>query len=278
MTKLLKVKLNQLKPNRKQDRRDWGSPLAREHIEKMKRSIGMELSDGVVYGIREPIVVKETSDNDSYIILRGESRWRAGCEVQDEKGIELECEIKIVSYEDKVLEHLDHATENTHKRPLNIFERASSIKQDKDNGLTTDQIIAVHGLSNKTVVSKYMSVFRLSKLQQKIVQDSFINDLNLINKLSKILDDDIKELRNRCEGGEPAKKVINDILGRSNQKPIKEKPYRLSLSKSHLSAILSMLDLSAEDIDNPEEDIETLLKSKLDELITPYTNIESDSE
>ncbi|HAT3632044.1 TPA: chromosome partitioning protein ParB, partial [Citrobacter freundii] len=95
----------------------------------------------------------------------------------------------------KVIEHLDHATENSLRRDLNIFERALSIKTDKDNGLTTDQIIAAHGLSNKTVVSKYMSVFRLAKPKQKLVQESFIGDLNLIGKLDKVAEDDMKELR-----------------------------------------------------------------------------------
>ncbi|MGE1110083.1 hypothetical protein ACQJ2X_29930, partial [Bacillus wiedmannii] len=104
----------------------------------------------------------------------------------------------------------------------NIFERALSIKTDKDNGLTTEQLIAVHGLSNKTVVSKYMSVFRLSKPKQKIVQESYINDLNLLSKLMKVSDEDVKELRQRCEGGEQAKKVINELLTRSRQLPEKE--------------------------------------------------------
>lgn len=278
MKELKTVKLSQLKANRKQDRRDWSSPSAREHIEKLKRSIGMELPNGELYGIREPIVVKESSEQDAYIILRGESRWRAGCEVQDEKNVELSCDIKIVNYDDKVLEHLDHATENTHKRPLNIFERAASIKQDKDNNLTTEQIMAIHGLSNKTVVSKYLGVFRLTKPQQKIIQESFINDLNLINKLAKVADDDIKELRERCQNGEQAKKVINEILGRNAQRTPKEPSYKLSLSKSQFSTILNLLDLKAEDIDNPEEDIETLLKSKLEELAEPYKSDEIESE
>ena len=278
MTELSTAKLSQLKPNRKQDRRDWSSPLAREYIEKLKRSIGMELDEGKVYGIREPIVVKRSQDENEYIILRGESRWRAGCEIEKEKGIELNCEIKIVSYDDKALEHMDHATENSLKRPLNIYERAASIKQDKDNGLTTEQIIAVHGLSNKTVVSKYMSVLRLTKAQQKIVQDSYINDLNLIHKLAKVSDDDIKELRQRCESGEQAKKVINDILSRSVEKPAKEPSYRLSLSNSQLSAILSLFELDANDIDNPEEDYEELLKSKLEELTNPIKGEETESE
>ena len=198
--------------------------------------------------------------------------------MEEEKGIELECEIKIVSYEDKVLEHLDHATENTLKRPLNIYERAASIKKDKDNGLTTEQIIAVHALPNKTVVSKYMAVFRLSKPQQKIVQDSFINDLNLIHKLAKVSDEDIKELRQRCESGEQAKKVINEIINRNIERAPKEPAYRISLSKSQYSAILELLNINPEDIDNPDEDIETILKNKLEELVSPEISEEPESE
>lgn len=278
MSESMTAKLSQLKPKNNQDRKDWNSPSAREHIEQLKRSIGLELPNGKIYGIREPIVVKRGQDDDSFVILRGESRWRAGREVEEEKGIELECEIKVVSYDDKVLEHLDHVSENTLKRPLNIFERAASIKKDKDNGLSTEQIIAIHGLSNKTVVSKYMSVFRLSKAQQKIVQDSFINDLNLINKLAKVSDDDIKELRQRCESGEQAKKVISEILNRNIERAPKEPTYRISLSKSHYSVILELLNISPEDIDNPEEDIETILKNKLDELASPEISEETESE
>lgn len=51
-----------------------------------------------------------------------------------------------------------------------------------------------------------MSVFRLAKPKQKLVQESFIGDLNLIGKLDKVAEDDMKELRQRLEGGETAKK------------------------------------------------------------------------
>lgn len=264
-SELKELKLSQLIPNKKQDRRDWDSAAAREHIEKLKRSIGLELADGSLYGIRERLVVKSTNTPDQYQIIKGESRWRAGSEINPDMVVKCE----VCSYEDKVIEHLDHATENSLKRDLNLFERALSIKTDKDNGLTTEQIIAVHGLSNKTVVSKYMSVFKLSPVKQKLIQGSLIMDLNLVSKLSKIDDNDIKELRSRCEGGEVAKKVIAEILARSNPKPVKEKEFRLSLNESHYKNILSLVGLDPEDLNNSDEDIELLLKSKLEEKFQP---------
>lgn len=266
MSEIRTLKLSQLVPNKKQDRQDWESPTAREHIEKLKRSIGMILPDGQLYGIRERIVVKQGSNEDEFIILRGESRWRAGIELGKEIGIDIETECEIKSSHDKTIEHLDHTTENSLHRALNIFERAISIKADRDNGLTTDQIIAVHGLSNKTVVSKYMSVFRLSRPKQKLVQESFIGDLNLIGKLDKVNEDDIKELRQRLEGGEPAKKVISELLNRGKPKIEKEPQYRLALSRSQYATILELLDINPEDIDNPEEDIVELLKNRLEEI------------
>jgi len=275
MSDIRTLKLSQLVPNKKQDRKDWESPTAREFIEKLKKSISLQNADGSLYGIRERIVVKPSTNEDEFIIIKGESRWRAGVEVGQELGIDLstECEVKV--YEDKVTEHMDHATENSLHRVLNIFERATSIKVDKDNGLTTDQIIAVHGLSNKTVVSKYMSVFRLSKPKQKIVQESYINDLNLISKLDKVSEEDLKELRQRLEGGEPAKKVINELINKSKPKTEKEPQYRLALTRSHYAAILELLELNPEDIDNPQENIDELLKNRLDELTT---NAEPDTE
>lgn len=262
MTEIITLKLSQCVPNKKQDRRDFESPLAREHIEKLKASIGLVLPNGSLYGIRERLVVKASSTPDEYIILKGENRWRAGTEIDPD--MEVECEVR--NYDDKTIEHLDHATENSLHRDLNIFERALSIKTDKDNGLTTEQLIAVHGLSNKTVVSKYMSVFRLSKPKQKIVQESYINDLNLLSKLMKVSDEDVKELRQRCEGGEQAKKVINELLTRSRQLPEKEPVYRVAFTQSQYSAILELLDLNPEDMNNPDEDIELLLKNRLEEL------------
>lgn len=274
MTEIKMLKLSQIVPNKKQDRRDWDSPAAREHIEKLKKSFSVVLPDGSLYGIRERLVVKPTSNPDEYVLHKGESRWRAGTELDSE--MEVECEIR--SYEDKVIEHLDHATENSLKRDLNIFERAVSIKADKDNGLTTEQIIAVHGLSNKTVVSKYMGVHRLSNPKKKVIQESYIQDLNLITKLAKVSDDDIKELRQRCEAGETAKKVINELLGRNKTRTEKEPQYRVSLSKSHYTVILELLELNPADMDNPEEDIEALLKGRLDELATSDTSPEQTDE
>ena len=37
MSEIRVLKLSQLTPNKKQDRRDWESPVAREHIEKLKK-------------------------------------------------------------------------------------------------------------------------------------------------------------------------------------------------------------------------------------------------
>lgn len=268
MPEIKVLKLSQLKPNKKQDRRDWDSKKAREHIEKLKKSIGMVLNDGTLYGIRERIVVKPNpAVEGEYIIHKGESRWRAGIEVGTENGLDLETECEIRTYDDKVIEHLDHTTENSLRRDLNIYERALSIQTDKNNGLTTDQIIAAHGLSNKTVVSKYMSVFRLTSPKQKLVQESFIGDLNLINKLDRVAEDDIKELRQRLEGGEVAKKVINEMLNRHKPKVEKEPQFKVSFNRPHYAYILKILDLDPEDIDNPDENLEELLKNRLDELM-----------
>ncbi|TDN48080.1 ParB/RepB/Spo0J family partition protein [Scandinavium goeteborgense] len=261
MIEILVLKLSQLEP-KKQDRVDWNSPTARADIEKLKRSISATLPDGSMYGIRERILVGPANSNGKYPIIKGETRWRSGTEINPE--METECEVR--RYDDKVIEHLDQVSENTLRRPLNIFERAQSIKTDKDNGLSTDQIIAIHGLSNKTVVSKYLSVLRLDKAKLRIVKESYIGDLNLIGKLAKIPDQDVKELRQRLEGGEIAKKVIADILGRSKVRPEATEVYKVAFSRDQYSAILQLLDLDPADIDNPEEDITTLLKNKLEEL------------
>ncbi|MDH1753934.1 chromosome partitioning protein ParB, partial [Citrobacter freundii] len=85
-------------------------------------------------------------------------------------------------------------------------------------------------------------------------------------------------LRQRCESGEQAKKVINEILNRNIERAPKEPAYRISLSKSQYSAILELLNISPEDIDNPEEDIETILKNKLEELASPQISEEAESE
>ena len=88
MSEIKTLKLSQLTPNKKQDRRDWDSPAAREHIEKLKKSIGMILPDGTLYGIRERIVVKPGSNENEYIILKGESSWRAGQEDGQDKNLD----------------------------------------------------------------------------------------------------------------------------------------------------------------------------------------------
>ncbi|ERK05607.1 hypothetical protein L580_3317 [Serratia fonticola AU-P3(3)] len=268
MPKFKMLKMSQLRSSKGQDRGDWSSPTAREEIEKLKKSIGLEIN-GELYGIRERIVVKPGKNDNEYYIHKGETRWRAATEIGNERGIDIESECEIIEYDNKVIEHMDHATENSLRRKLNIYERASSIKTDKDNGLTTEQIIALHGLSNKTVVSKYMAVFRLSKPKQKLLQESYILDLNLISKLDKVSDDDMKELRQRLEGGEKAAKVINELLSKGKKPVDKETLYKVTFSRSQYSVILGLLDLNPADIDNPNEDIVELLKNKLEELATP---------
>ncbi|NQD64269.1 chromosome partitioning protein ParB, partial [Enterobacter sp. CM29] len=155
---------------------------------------------------------------------------------------------------------------------LNIWERASSIKTDKDNGADTETLMAIHGLSNKTVVSKYLGVFKLTRAQQKPVQYSYINDLNLISKLAKLNDLDAKELFKRCEGGEQPKKVLTELLNKAKPVVEKEPTIKFSFSRSHCNTILELLGLNPEDLDNPDEDIEVLLKSRLEELSEPKTD------
>ena len=259
---LKQLPVTQLTPTKKQDRIDWHSPTAREHINKLKKSISTLMPDGSLYGVRERIVVKPTTDPEIFEIIKGESRWRAAMEISNEMLVDVEVRI----YKDKKLEHYDHVTENSLHRSLNIWERASSIKKDKDNGADTETLMAIHGLSNKTVVSKYMGVFKLTRAQQKLTQSSYINDLNMISKLAKLSDIDAKEMLKRCEDGEQPKKVLTELLNRAKPEIKKEPVIKFSFSRSQCNTILELLGLNPDDMDNPDEDIEILLKSRLEEL------------
>lgn len=265
--KIIYLKASELTA-KNQVRLDKKSPTAIEHIEKLAKSIGAKIKDGEYYGVREPLTI--IYKNEIPIIHKGENRWLAATKVDPE--MLLPCIIK--SYDDALEAHLDQVTENSLRRGLNIFETAKAIAVDKEHGLKNDEIADIYGLSNKTVISKYLGVFKLSKAKQNIIKESYISDLNMISKLNKVPEESIQELRKLLQDGMPAKKAISKVLNKD--KPEKPKTFPLSFSEDTFKKLCKLVDIDFDDLTEDDKPSE-IISDALDQLMNPKRGLEQDA-
>ena len=209
----------QLRPNEKQDRDDMDSEAAIEYIRSLADSMLLDLPNGRKYGVRRPIEVRPADSAGVHEIIAGENRWRAAGLA---KLAEVPCVIKTGG---DVEARIDHVTDNALHRTLTLWQQANSIRRDQeDYGLTTEQIIAAHGLRNKTQLSKLMSVFKLSEEAQSFVKKGYVQDVNLIYELKKLPDEQLSKLAKRViDKGESFPAALKALQPKEPKEP-KNKP------------------------------------------------------
>lgn len=216
---IVMLQTSQLRPNDKQDRDDMDSEAAIEYIRSLADSMLLDLPNGRKYGVRRPIEVRPADSEGVHEIIAGENRWRAAGLA---KLAEVPCVIKSGG---DVEARMDHVTDNALHRTLTLWQQANSIRRDQEEyGLTTEQIIAAHGLRNKTQLSKLMSVFKLSDEAQSFVKKGYVQDVNLIYDLKKLPDEQLSKLAKRViDKGESFPAALKALQPKEPKEP-KNKP------------------------------------------------------
>ncbi|MDP2104771.1 MAG: ParB N-terminal domain-containing protein, partial [Desulfobulbaceae bacterium] len=207
-------------------------------------------------------------------IIAGENRWRAAGLA---KLAEVPCVIKSGG---DVEARMDHVTDNALHRTLTLWQQANSIRRDQEEyGLTTEQIIAAHGLRNKTQLSKLMSVFKLSDEAQSFVKKGYVQDVNLIYDLKKLPDEQLSKLAKRViDKGESFPAALKALQPKEPKEP-KNKPgggdgdgqqaggghVALKLKPAAARALAILLDIEGSDELNPATLAEQL-QQRLDSM------------
>lgn len=272
---------SRINPDANQDRDDWDSPATKANIESIRRSAQIKLDNGKYYGIRNPLWITEADENGMHTIIAGECRWRSTEDAPDEVQM-LPCIIRKGSQKEQ---RLDHTAENGSRRGLNLWQTARSIKRDKEEfNLSTDEIIAVHGLTSKTHLSKFNAIHKLPERALTLVKAGYFEDVNLVYELRDLSDEVLDKLEKKMAKGEsfqqalkavkpkdPAKNKVKDGEGDGNGEGgegggVSESETKVSLAIT-LSAAKALADLLDVATDLDPKELKAALMVKIAALV-----------
>ncbi|MDC3075419.1 ParB/RepB/Spo0J family partition protein [Pelagibacteraceae bacterium] len=153
-----KINISQILPNPSQPRKHFKNDELKELSSSIKNQ-----------GLIQPIIVKQTEDNQ-FQIIAGERRWRA-CQLNGMH--EVDCVIKALD-DTNVLEAA--LIENIQREDLNVIEEANAYKGLIDiKGINNENLAKLIGKS-----SSYVSnILRLLELDKKIQQMVISGDLSM---------------------------------------------------------------------------------------------------
>lgn len=266
-----------LKPDVDQDRDDWDSPATIANVDSIRRSSQIKLDDGRYYGIRNPLWVGPADEDGKHPIIAGECRWRSTEDAPEEVQM-LPCIIRKGSRKEQ---RLDHTAENGSRRGLTLWQTARSIKRDKDEfGLSTEEIIAVHGLTSKSQLSKYNAVHKLPARALELVKAGHFEDVNLVYEIKDLPEEQIEKLEKRLAKGESFSTALKAVKPKEPKKgktdgegegggtggvsDSETSKVALSISLVAAKALGDYLDIPA-DLD--AKDLKAALLEKIDALI-----------
>lgn len=216
--RIVLIHRSDLYPDPTQDRDDWEAERTLAHIAGIRRSALIPLEEGRHYGIRKALWVEPADETGKHKIIEGECRWRATEDAPDDVQL-LPCIISKGGVRER---RMDHVTGNVLGQGLTVWQTACSIKRDKEEfGFTTEEILAVHGIKDKSRLSRYMKVFKLSPEAQEFAKLDEFRDVNIIydlEKLDKMGPDTLKKLSKRLEKGESIQTAIKALLPREKKK------------------------------------------------------------
>lgn len=202
-------------PDADQDRDDWDHPATKANIDSIRRSAQIKLDNGKYYGIRNPLWITEADENGLHTIIAGECRWRSTEDAPEEVQM-LPCIIRKGSAKEQ---RLDHTAENGSRRGLNLWQTARSIKRDKEEfNLSTEEIIAVHGLTSKTHLSKFNAIHKLQERALNLVKAGYFEDVNLVYELRDLSDEVLDKLEKKMAKGESFQQALKAVKPKDHEK------------------------------------------------------------
>ena len=245
-TGIQKINISQIIPNPSQPRK------------KFKDEDLMELSSSIKnQGLIQPIIVKQTTDNQ-YQIIAGERRWRAS---QLIGAHEIDCVVKDLD-DTNVLEAA--LIENIQREDLNVIEEASAYKG----------LIDIKRINNETLAkligkssSHVSNILRLLELDEKIQQMVIDGDLSMGHARALIgVPDSINKAKEIIEKKLSVREVekITSEFKKNKSKKISKDPNILDLEKELSDKI--GLKTSIQFNDNGSSGSLTLYYSDLNQL------------
>lgn len=203
-------------PDADQDRDDWDNPETLANITTIKKSSRIKLEDGRYFGIRYPLFVTAPDENGNVQIIDGECRWRSTEDGPEELKM-IPCIVRTGGSKER---RLDHTASNGARKGLNLYQTAMSIhKDEKEFGLTNEEICAVHGIAPLSQLSKYRAILKLNDRQKEFVRSGSFQDVNLVYELKKLDEEALTKLEKRVGKGESIQQAIKALLPKEPKTP-----------------------------------------------------------
>lgn len=199
----IKLKINQIEPNREQPRKNFDEEALQELSESIRQ-----------FGILQPLIVQER--DDYYVIIAGERRWRAA-KLAGLK--EVPVIIRKMSEQEIVEISL---IENIQRENLNPIEEAAAYKRLLTEFQLKQEEVAERVGKSRTAVTNSMRLLKLDERVQQMIMEGMLSTGHARALLS-IEDPDLQF--------QTANKVYNDNLSvreveRLVKKIGKEKPVK----------------------------------------------------
>lgn len=156
----------------------------------------------------DPITVEPSPDNDGFLIVTGERRWRAIKEIDEIS--EIKCIIREFSSEKE--RFAIQLSENIDRENLSLLDKARSIEKlvkmhDGDIELAAKYI----GKTRPTLI-KMMSILQLPEIGKRFVDDGYTKDYSTISMLKTLCKADEKR----------AERLIDQYRRNQEDRPLRE--------------------------------------------------------
>lgn len=152
----IKIKINQVEPNREQPRKKFDEKALQELADSISQ-----------FGILQPLIVQEKTDY--YEIIAGERRWRAA----KLAGLK-EVPVIIRTMSDQEIVEIS-LIENIQRENLNPIEEAMAYKRLLNEFQLTQEEIAQRVAKSRTAVTNSMRLLKLDERVQQMVVDELLS-------------------------------------------------------------------------------------------------------
>lgn len=183
------LEINKIYPNPNQPRKHFDEEALRELASSIK-----------THGVIQPLVVNK--ENDGYMIIAGERRWRASKQAGLEK-----VPVVIKNYTEKQVKEIS-IIENLQREDLNPIEAARAIKQLMDEYNLTQEVVSDRIGKSRSNVANTLRLLSLYPDVIKMVEDG---KLSSGHARSLVVIDDVNEQLRLAKKAVDGKLSVRDL-------------------------------------------------------------------
>lgn len=219
---LRELPLELVDPDPEQPRQTWDTPDAIENFNNLVESIRSE-------GVRDPIAVR-THSNGRFVIIYGESRWRASREA-GRNTIPAVVRQKISDRQVRI----DQLAENLRRNDLNPVDLARGLERAIEGGISRDDLMQALGCK-EAWLSKRLSILKFGQDVQDLARAGRVRDIDTLSALNQMGPEDrAAQLRALEEGS------FDGAAARATLSKKRKKKRKATSSDPNIKSLLSQM-------------------------------------